>query len=164
MIESIFGSAVMGIGLVAAAAFAPFSGMSDAINSRLHEMSDRGALHKTASSTISAVDIACISAAVDAREKALVAGEGSFTKAVDAAYSARATALHSAYTQSGNDAIRKAVDAAWKSFTEATRSAQKTWRSAQGDAWKSFNTAARACKAPSSVNDTKKSKSEISGE
>lgn len=160
--ESLLASVAVGAGMLAAAVFSPFGGISDSINTRIHSVSDRNVIGRSMAS--STPDIACISAAVDAREEALGDGSGVFTKAIDSAYSARATALHSAYTQSGTEAIRKAVEAAWKSFTSATKEAQKTWRAAQHTAWKEFNIAARACKAPSSVSDSRRSSSEVRGE
>ncbi len=161
MFESFFASIAIGAGMMAAAVFSPFSGATDSIQSQIRSASDRAAAGRTASST---VPIACVSAAVDARERAIVSAETTFTSALNTAYSTRASALHSAYAESRTEAIRSAVNTAWKAFTTATRDAQKKWKEGQNAAWKQFNTALRTCKAPNSVSDSKKASSEVRGE
>ncbi|OGG49687.1 hypothetical protein A2763_03335 [Candidatus Kaiserbacteria bacterium RIFCSPHIGHO2_01_FULL_54_36] len=108
-------------------------------------LQDRNQIKIHASSTASGVNIACVAAAVAAREASLQAGISTNMQDVTAAYTTRASALASAYTQTGNDAIRKAVKSAWNSFNGAMRLAHKSWQKTQQSAWSGFKTALKAC-------------------
>ena len=98
-----------------------------------------------ASSTASGANIACIAAAIAAREAALGSAVSTNTQALTSAYSERAKGLASAYAQTGNDAIRKVVKDAWAKFRASLRVAQKSWKTSQQDAWTQFKTAIKAC-------------------
>jgi hypothetical protein len=117
----------------------------------------------TSTIVVDATKLACVGAAVNARESALDAAIATHSSAVVAAYNARATALSAAYSKTTAKDVRAAVKAAWKDFNSAIRSAQKAWRTARDAAWKTFRTAVRACKAPSSVSDGGNSGLEASG-
>ena len=91
------------------------------------------------------VNIACIAAAVAAREAILQTAIGTNGTDISAAYSARASALASAYVQTDTSAIRKAVKTAWTTFSAALRVAHKNWKTAQQGAWSQFKTALKAC-------------------
>ena len=110
-------------------------------------------------------NIACVAAAVAARESALGAAVSTHSASVSAAYAARASALLSAYSQTGNDTIRKAVKNAWKQFAGATRAAKKGWQFSREAAWQSFRTAIKSCgNGASSVADHGNAGSEMSGQ
>ena len=108
-----------------------------------------------ATSTVRAqADIACVAAATAAREQSLGAGMTTYTRSVNAAYTARASALASAYTQTGNDAIRKVVKSASSAFGAAIKVAHKNWTTARTGAWSKFRSALKACGgASASISD-----------
>ena len=100
-------------------------------------------------------DVACIAAAVAAREAALGIAAGANAEALTSAYSARASALASAYSQTGNEAIKKSVKSSWANFGAALRLAQRGWKNAQKTAWTQFKTVIKACgPAAVSIADT----------
>lgn len=115
--------------------------------------------------TYKSVDIACVAAAVAAREAALSSGASTHGTAVANAYSTRATALANAYALTGgNAAIRDAVKKAWDSFRSSIQTARKSWQTARDGAWKQFQTAVKNCKASTEVLDTANTASEPKGE
>jgi|GEM_PF-2525796 hypothetical protein len=121
--------------------------------------------HQPEPVVVSATTTACVGAAVSTREQTLDAAEVNLTSALNSAYSARASALVSAYAlTTGGGAVSAAVKAAWQGFSSSTKSADKTWRTARAGAWQAFMTAAKACKAPASILDTNDSALEVSGQ
>ena len=110
-------------------------------------------------------DIACVAAAIAAREAALSAGAQTHGNAVTSAYTTRAGALANAYTQTGgNSVIRDAVKKAWGSFRSSIQTARKNWQSARDAAWAQFRSVIKNCKAPTEVLDTANTTSEAKGE
>lgn len=118
----------------------------------------------TATSTSNAQKIACVGAAVNTREQAMVSAQSTFSGAVNSAYSARASALASAYQQTSIASIKTAVKTAWSNFNTSVKSARKTWQAARNTAWANFRTSAKACKAGSlGATDESHAGSEVSG-
>ena len=109
-------------------------------------------------------DIQCVAAAVAAREASLSAGAKTHGDAVSAAYSARASALGSAYTATSTPAIRHAVKGVWETFNAAIRTARKSWQTVRDAAWSQFRSAIKNCKASTEVLDTANAYSEPKGE
>ena len=115
------------------------------------------------STAATAANIACVAAAVDAREAALDTGVGTFASDINAAYTARKSALATAYAQTDPGAIRTSVKTAWKTFAAALRLAGKNWKTVQRGAWEQFKTAVKACGPGSaSVVDSTNANAEIS--
>jgi len=108
------------------------------------------------STTLNPTTVACVAAAVAAREQTLDAGVATYTQSINTAYTTRASALASAYAQTGgSDVIRKAVNTAWQSFRAAIQLGRKTWVTAHESAWTTFRTAAKACGASATtLSDT----------
>lgn len=102
--------------------------------------------HATTTGAMS-VNIACVAAAVAARERALDAGVATYTTDINTAYTARAAALATAYAQSDRDAIKKSVRTAWQTFAAALKLDGKNWKKIQKDAWTQFKTAIKSCGA-----------------
>jgi hypothetical protein len=102
--------------------------------------------------------ISCVGAAVNTREQSLVSSVGTFTTALNAAHTARASALQQAYTNTTWKAVSAAAKSANAAFSSSTKSARTTWDSARKGAWSTFKTAAAACRpsksAASTVNAT----------
>ncbi len=107
--------------------------------------------------------IACVGAAVNARETALSTAASAQAQAMTAAYGARATALQAAYANTTTAAVKAAVKSAWSGFNTSMKSARTAWQTARNGAWKTFRTAVAACKAPVGVSDSANSSSEASG-
>ena len=107
--------------------------------------------------------IACVGAAVNAREAAIDSAMTTYTGALNAAYGARAAALKTAYTLTTLKDVRAAVKVAWSDFSKAMRSAQGAWKTSRMGAWTAYRQAAVACKAPSGTGDGANSVSEASG-
>ena len=106
----------------------------------------RPGFEKHATSTAAmTVNIACVAAAVAAREASLDTAVGTYTTDINSAYSARATALASAYAQTDKDGIRKAVKTAWQTFAAALKLDGKNWKKAQRDTWTQFKMAIKSC-------------------
>lgn len=102
------------------------------------------------SSTIT-TKIACVGAAVNAREQALDAGYSTYASAMNAAYQARATALSQAYQATSSKQVWQGTHAAWVAFDSAAKSAGEAWKSTRTGAWSTFDSAAAACKASATV-------------
>lgn len=109
-------------------------------------------------------DIACVAAAVSAREAALSAGIQTHGNAVASAYTARATALGEAYRATSTPTIRHSVKKVWDTFNTTVRAARKSWHTARDGAWSQFRTAIKSCKASGDVLDTAHVSSEPRGE
>ncbi len=119
----------------------------------------------TTTSTVStASKIACVGAAVQAREQAIDSAINTYTQAIDAAYAARAVALGQAYSKTVANDVKTATKNAWTVFNSSMKSGRKAWQTARDKAWSSYRTSATACKAPSGVGDGANSGSEVSGQ
>lgn len=125
----------------------------------------RGDMKVRATTTASgSVDLACVAAAVAARERSLSTGVGTYTQSVSSAYSTRASALASAYAGSDLATIRAAVKTSWQNFGAALKLAQKSWRTAQQAAWTQFKIATKSCGAgAASVADSTNATAELTG-
>lgn len=108
----------------------------------------------TSTRQIQAVDVACVQAAISARELALSSAATTQSQAVIAAYAARASALSAAYTGTDPKVIKKNVKSAWEAFSTATKNAKKTWQRGRENTWNTFRTAVKACKGGESVSDS----------
>jgi hypothetical protein len=93
------------------------------------------------------VDTVCVSVAVAAREQSIQGNFGKFTGAVMTAYTARASALSSAWAMPEAKQRNAAIKAAWDGFGKAKKAAKTQWAADQKSAWGTFKTAAKACKA-----------------
>ncbi|MEK7604614.1 MAG: hypothetical protein AAB442_02360 [Patescibacteria group bacterium] len=111
-----------------------------------------------------AAKIACVGAAVNIREAALVNAMVTFGSATNAAYTTRAATLKQAYTATSSKELRTAVKAAWTTFSTSEKAARKAWKMARDTAWKEYRTAAVACKAPDGTGDGVNSVSERRGD
>jgi hypothetical protein len=99
------------------------------------------------SSAAATVNGACVSAAVDKRDTALISALGTFHTSVSAALTVRKDALKAAWVLTDVSAREAAVKAAWKAFGTSAREAKHAFRTAKKTAWKTFKTEARACGA-----------------
>lgn len=101
---------------------------------------------KSASSTKN-VDLTCMQTAVDAREDSLTTAFGTFHDAVDAALTARKTALHDAWGLTDKTARLAAIKSARETFKKSHESALKALKKSRVAAWESFKTTSKkTCK------------------
>ena len=92
------------------------------------------------------VDVACVQAAVDAREQSIMSAWVSYNTSMTAAFSTRALALHAAWGMTDASARKTAIKAAWSAFAASRKSAMQAHKTAKQAAWKTFRTAAKSCK------------------
>ena len=122
------------------------------------------ALPAMAAKAPSAIQIACVASAVNAREVALDSAISTYTQAVNSTYTTRAAALQQAYSQTaGQGVIKTAVKTAWTNFTSALKSARKGWQTSRKSSWATFKSAVKTCKAPSVATDASNANSEATG-
>lgn len=92
------------------------------------------------------INTACMQAAVDKRDGAVIAGLDAYYPSVKSALEARRSALKAAWGLSERKARREAIRVAWDAFKGTWRTASKNLRNAKNAAWKQFNADAKACK------------------
>ncbi len=93
------------------------------------------------------VDVACVQAAIDKRDGAIISAVNSFSGAAVAAIQARTAALKSAWAISDAKARRKALSEAWKTYKETIRKARMDMKKAIRSAWSQFRVDRKACGA-----------------
>jgi len=118
----------------------------------------------SAAGTSSANAISCVKAAIVIREAALSAAIGSYTQALSSAYGTRSSALQMAYNNTDAKQVRTGIKSTWTVFKTATKNATKAWRATRTSAWTAYKKAAKACKAPSSINDSGNAGLEVAGQ
>lgn len=114
---------------------------------RMQDKMKKDEMKMMRSSAAATVDGACVSAAVDKRDTALISALGTFHTSVSAALTVRKDALKAAWVLTDVSAREAAVKAAWKAFGTSAREAKHAFRTAKKTAWKTFKTEARACGA-----------------
>ena len=98
-------------------------------------------------------DGACMAAATDKREPALIAAVKAKSDALTAALEARKTALHDAWLKPTMKERVAARVAAWREFRKAAKKARQDYRKAAHEAWKQFYADRRACQIKDRGND-----------
>lgn len=107
-------------------------------------------------------EIACVQAAVGARETALQEDVTTFQTTWNAALSTRATALQAAWALTTKKERRDAIKAAWTAYKTSFNTARKTFNTDVKADWKAFRVAVKACSLPSAVanDDSETAKSD----
>ncbi|HTK05475.1 MAG TPA: hypothetical protein VL500_07855 [Candidatus Eisenbacteria bacterium] len=90
-------------------------------------------------------DGACMAAATDKREPALIAAYAAKNTAIAAALNARKTALHDAWLKPTFKERHDALRQAWKEWRAAAKKARQDFRKARHEAWKQFYADRKAC-------------------
>lgn len=95
--------------------------------------------------TASSADLACMSAAINARETASINARTTFNASISAALTARQSALVAAYGIADNEDRYAAVTAAWDAYFKATADARATFKSSVKTANETFVSASANC-------------------
>jgi hypothetical protein len=95
--------------------------------------------------TATSADLACMSAAVNARETATVNASAALSVSVSAALTARQSALASAFTIADNNARSTAIMAAWDAYFTATAKAFAKYKTDVKTSNDTFATASANC-------------------
>lgn len=90
-------------------------------------------------------DLACMSAAIDVRDSAVVSARATFHTAIMAALNTRKDSLAAAFTINNDHDRQVAVKAAWDVFLKATANARATYKTSVQAAWSAFATASVKC-------------------
>lgn len=96
------------------------------------------------------VDGACMQAAVEKRDSAMIAAVDAYYTAVKAALQARKDALRAAWGIADPKARRGASEAAWKTFKSGHKKVTSDLKKARRATWKQFGTDRKACHATGS--------------
>ena len=99
------------------------------------------------------VNLACMQAAVEKRDNALLAAVDKRYSEHKTALTARRDALKAAWGITDPEKRKEALRAAWKAYREALEKTIKSFREAKRAAWKQFKEDRRACKAEGSSED-----------
>ncbi|MBI2592929.1 MAG: hypothetical protein HYW37_02105 [Candidatus Colwellbacteria bacterium] len=91
------------------------------------------------------VDVACIQTAVSKRESALTSGLDIYTGALKTAFSARQSALNAAWALTDRKQRKETLRTAWSTFRDASKKAQKDWKTAKRAAWDTYTKDRKAC-------------------
>ncbi|MBI5794635.1 hypothetical protein HZA87_06195 [Candidatus Uhrbacteria bacterium] len=100
----------------------------------------------SSSSVTASVDLACMSAAIEARENAVISARTTFHAAIMAALNTRKDALKAAFTISNDHDRQVAINAAWDAFMKAVVNARAKYKTDINAAWTAFFTASVNCK------------------
>jgi hypothetical protein len=87
----------------------------------------------------------CVSAALEKRENALIAGHDAFAAAVKTALQNRLTGLKDAWSQTDKKVKQEKRQAAYKAFRTESQAAHTAMKTARNNSWKTFETDMRAC-------------------
>ena len=93
----------------------------------------------------SSADLACMSAAIEARENAVITARADFHAKIMTALTARRDALKAAFTISNNNDRRLAINAAYRAFVKAVAEAKASYKVSVQAAWTAFVTASADC-------------------
>lgn len=112
----------------------------------------------TDTSIASSVDLACMGAAVDMREEAVISARVSFNAKIIAALTTRRSSLKTAYTIANNADRKVAIKAAFTVYVKATADARTQYKTEVKTSWKTFTDAVKKCNVDASVRVKEESK------
>ncbi len=98
------------------------------------------------------INVACIQAAIEKRDTAVVSAYDTLHTSIVSALNARKQALKDAWAKTDRLERRTALKSAWSTYHQSRMGAQKTWRTARRDVWKTFRTDAKACGPTTTVD------------
>jgi uncharacterized membrane protein len=101
----------------------------------------------TSTPSNSTVDLACMQAAVEKRDNAVISAWDTLSASIKTALQTRRDALKAAWGISNSKERRKAIREAWANFAKSKKEASKIFNQARKEAWKQFRNDAKACRA-----------------
>jgi hypothetical protein len=108
---------------------------------------------KKAYRPVEASQVSCVSAAIDAKDKAVMDANSAHAADTNAAISARNTCQKTAIAIASSSEQQKAVEACVKTFHDSAKMAREKNKTAHESAWKSFRESLKAC-APVTATGT----------
>ncbi len=99
-------------------------------------------------------DPACIQAAVEKRDTAIISALDTYSAAIKTALMTRKNALVTAWGITDKVARRAALKAAWKNYRDSVRTIRKTFRDAKHASWRQFTADRKACKVTPIAEDS----------
>lgn len=99
----------------------------------------------TSTTVTSSADLSCMSAAVMAREDAVIAARTTLNASLLSALNQRRTSLQAAYTISVTKDRWVAINASWKAYVTATKAARSTFNASIKTAWTAYAAANAKC-------------------
>ena len=90
-------------------------------------------------------DLACMSAAIDVRDSAVISARATFNAAIMAALNTRKDSLKAAFLINNDQNRHVAVKAAWDAFLKATVNARAAYKASVQASWTAFYTASVKC-------------------
>lgn len=96
-----------------------------------------------ANHTTSPVDAACMQAAIDTRDFAIVQAGFFFVQSWASAIDNRRNALRNAWFMTDREQRRDAINAAWRQYKDAKKAARENYNRSRKDIWRSFSDRAR---------------------
>jgi phage-related protein len=100
------------------------------------------------STSLTAEQLTCIGAAVNARETAAISARTTFHASILAALTARQTGLKNAFTIANNADRQVAITTTMKAFTKATMDARKAYKTSLEASFKTFKDSSTQCNLP----------------
>lgn len=94
----------------------------------------------------SAINVACIQAAVTTRDNSMITAVDTYQASIKSALSARRDALVAAYALTDRTARRTAVNAAWNAFRTGHKTAKTAFSTTRKAVWNKFTTDRKTCK------------------
>jgi len=111
-----------------------------------------------AQTTASTDDLACVQAAVEKRDGAIIAAWDVLSPAIRSALVTRQQALVAAWGINNRKERRAAIKVAWRTFRASVKSARATFRISRISAWKTWRDDVKACR-PELLSDDRTSAS-----
>ena len=98
-----------------------------------------------ATSTMRTVNVACMQAAIEKRDSAIISAHNAANTSITTALSARKDALKAAWGQTDRKTRRSALHDAWKAWMTTSKQARTTFKTARDGAWTTFASDRKTC-------------------
>lgn len=102
--------------------------------------------------SLSAETVACVQAAVEARDTAVIAAMDTFSSSVKTALTARKDALKAGWALPTLKDVRAALKIAWAAYVKSFREARQTLKDDKKTAWDAFKSALKSCKGVEKID------------
>lgn len=107
----------------------------------------------TSTKSGNAVNLSCMTAAVDKRETVIESVANSYASTIQNALTSRKSALDTAWSITNSKDRRAAIRAAWRTFSSTIRKARYDYRTATKAAWQTFYADRKSCGRGATAED-----------